>query len=171
MMAKVAILTLVAISINGCFGIPVIRNCSVVNLEADIQATTCGSTTETRDTNGTLIDIQYYANETLSVIQLGNDKSSCYIQRSVALPDGIDYVEATETDVRAEASVEVSNAIVALVPECAGRSIYELLPEASDPATGRKKRGCGYFYRCYYFRIRSGWFYRWYRYCRYLFFC
>ncbi|XP_071090959.1 uncharacterized protein [Haliotis cracherodii] len=171
MMAKVAILTLVAISINGCFGVPVIRDCTIVDLAADIQATTCGSTTETRYTNGTLIDIQYYANETLSVIQLGNDTSCCYIQRSVALPDGIDYVEASETDVRAEASGEVSTAIVALVPECAGRVIYELQPEASGPATGRKKRSCGYFYRCYYFRIQDGLFYRWYRYCRYLFVC
>ncbi|XP_046379045.1 uncharacterized protein LOC124150899 [Haliotis rufescens] len=107
----------------------------------------------------------------MSVMQLGNDTSSCYIQRSVALPDGIDYVEASETDVREEANGEVSAAIVALVPECAGRSIYELQPEASKTAAGRKKRWCGYFYRCFRFRFRYRWYYRYFIYCKRYYVC
>ncbi|XP_046559115.1 uncharacterized protein LOC124268142 isoform X1 [Haliotis rubra] len=172
MITKVAILTLVAISINGCFGIPVIQNCTLVDLGDDVEALTCGSETVTRFKNGTLIDTQYFANETLSVLQFANETSACYLHRSVPLPDEIDFVQASETDVRQEANAETSAAIVALVPQCAGRVVYELVPETDATTTGRKKRWCRYVYRCYYYRIYYGWYgYRWYRYCKFLYVC
>ncbi|XP_046559118.1 uncharacterized protein LOC124268142 isoform X4 [Haliotis rubra] len=171
MITKVAILTLVAISINGCFGIPVIQNCTLVDLGDDVEALTCGSETVTRFKNGTLIDTQYFANETLSVLQLTNETSACYLHRSVPLPDGIDFAQASESDVREEANAETSASIVALVPQCAGRVVYELVPETDTTTTGRKKRWCRYIYRCYYRYIRrwGRWYIYWY--CRYRLYC
>ncbi|XP_046557253.1 uncharacterized protein LOC124266500 [Haliotis rubra] len=107
-----------------------------MDIEDDVEALTCGSETVTRYKNGTLIDTQYFANETLSVLQIGNEISACYLHRSVPLPDGIDFVQASETDVRQEANAETSAAIVALVPQCAGRVVYELVPETDATTTG-----------------------------------
>ncbi|XP_067656304.1 uncharacterized protein [Haliotis asinina] len=171
MLTKLAILTIVAISINGCFGVPVVRNCTLVDIDVDVEALTCGSETVTRFKNGTLIDIQFFSNQTLTVLQLGNETSACYFHRSASLPEGVDYVEASESDVREEASADTSAAIVDQVPKCAGRDVYELVPETSATGTGRRKRWCWYRYRCYfrYFRIWGR--YSGYWYCRRWRFC
>ncbi|XP_046336215.1 uncharacterized protein LOC124118151 [Haliotis rufescens] len=169
-MTKMLMLSiLVAIFFSACMCDSTGQNeCTVERLEPTIEATTCGGCTTIRYTNGTLIEIQFFTNETMTVAQVGDDTNSCYVQRLTLMPEGIDYAETTLTEVAEDADEDKSAAIQALVPECQGRNIKILEEATEEPNTRRKKRRCFYYLRCtQVFRLGLGWF----SYCRYVYIC
>ncbi|XP_071090805.1 uncharacterized protein [Haliotis cracherodii] len=163
-MTKILMLSvLVVIFFRACMCDPGGQNeCTVVQLGPTIEATTCGGTTTIRYTNGTLIETQFFTNETMTVTQVGEDTASCYVQPLTPMPKEIDYAETTLTEFAEEVDADAAAAIQALVPECQGRTIYALEAATEDPSTGRRKRACGWHFECglVYSRERG-----WYTYC------
>ncbi|XP_046379128.2 uncharacterized protein LOC124150958 [Haliotis rufescens] len=149
-MTKILMLSvLVAIFFRACMCDPGGQNeCTVVQLEETIEATTCGGTTTIRYTNGTLIQTQFFTNKTMTVTQEGEDTTSCYVQPLTPMPKEIDYAETTLTEFAEEVDADAVAAIQALVPECQGRTIYALVAATEDPSTGRRKRTCDWRRKC-----------------------